>query len=118
MNLLTKFTAYQSHLSGQLAEAEIDEHAAESMLEVEKARHLAKGWTGESTSRVAVQKANATMDPKIRQLSDELDVIKARRKLLGIMVDTQSRGASVVSREISRRIGREGHERRVDRFNP
>ena len=118
MNLLVQFTRYQDHLAGQLVEVEIDEHSAESMLEVSKARHLAKGWGGSATDRVAIQKAQAVMDPEVRKFDDTLAQYKARRKLLGILVDSLQRDASVVSREISRRIGREGHERRVDRFTP
>ena len=118
MNLLVQFTRYQDHLAGQLVEVEIDEHSAESMLEVYKARHLAKGWGGSATDRVAIQKAQAVMDPEVRKFDDTLAQYKARRKLLGILVDSLQRDASVVSREISRRIGREGHERRVDRFTP
>ena len=117
MDLLVQFTEYHDHLSGELVKTDIDEHAAETMLELAKARHLAKGWVNESTSRLAVHKAAAANDPEIQRLTDTLDGLKARRKLLGIMVDSQGRDANVISRELSRRIGREPAQRRADKYS-
>jgi len=118
MNLLVKFTKYQDYVSGQLAETEIDESSAEAMLDLAKAKSLSKGWSKDSNSRVAVQKAEAQSNPEVIRLTESHAMFKARRKLLTIMADSMARDAAVVSREISRRIGRDGPERRVDRFTP
>jgi len=118
MRLLAAFTRYQDHLSGQLVEAEIDERAAENVLEVTKARHLVRGWTGASGDRVTVQKAEALLDEAVQERSAAYEVIHARRKLLSILVESLARDAAVVSRELTRRVGRSDHERRLDRWSP
>lgn len=118
MQLMVRFTRYQDHLSGQLVEAEIDERSASGMLEYAKAKHLAKNWTGTSGDRVAVQKAEALMDPEVKEIGDAFDMHHARRKLLTILVESTDRDAAVVSRELTRRGHHAGHERRVDKWNP
>ena len=116
MRLLVKFTRYQDHISGELAMVEIDEQAAETKLELAKNQYLADHWTGPSNDRVTVQKAEATLDTEVVKLTDAYAVLKAKRKLFVIMVDSMSRNAAVVSREITRRVGRADHERRSDRW--
>lgn len=118
MQLFTKFTRYQDHLAGQLAEAEIDEHSIETMLEYAKARYLAASWTGATTDRVAVQKAEALMDIEVQAYEKALEERRAKRKLYGVVVDSLARDAALLSREISRRIGRDPVERRADRWTP
>lgn len=118
MRLLVKFTRYQDHLSGQLVAAEIDEATAIHNLEVIKATHLVKAWAGPSENRVAIQKAAAQIDPEALKQEEELKVLKNKRKLYGVLVETLARDGSVVSREITRRIGRADHERRVDHHTP
>lgn len=118
IELLTKFTRYQDYVSGQLVEAEINESSAVNLLDVAKAQHMVGAWTGASTDRVTLSKAEALLDQRVKECSELLSQLKARRKLLGVMVEALARDAAVVSREISRRIGREGIERRVDHFKP
>jgi hypothetical protein len=118
MELLVKFTRYQDYMAGQLAQAEIDEHAAEHMLEVAKAKHLVEGWAGPSADRVAVSKAKALLDKDVEKCEEAFAVKKARRKLLNVMVETCARDAAVVSREITRQTGNAPVNRRVDRFTP
>lgn len=118
MRIFIKLTRYQDHIAGELVSAEIDEHDYESQLEIAKARVVVANWTGASESRVAVAKAEAILDPGVRKIDDLLIEAKARRKILGVLADSVQRDAGVVSREISRRIGREGNDRRIDRYNP
>jgi hypothetical protein len=117
MDLLTRLTRYQDYISGQLAEAEINEGSASTLLEVAKARHITSGWTGASDDRVAIVKAEALLDGEVRQADDALTQLKAKRKLYNVMVEALARDAAVVSREISRRIGRAPHEARSDRYS-
>lgn len=118
MDLLVQITRYQDHLSGLQAETEIDESAAETILRVAEAKHLAGDWTGASTDRVAVAKAKATLDETVRACDDAYAELKAKRKLYNILVQSLERDAFVVSREISRRIGNRDRAARVDRFTP
>lgn len=114
MGLLVKFTRYADYVQGLLVLAEIDESAAASILELEKARFLAGSWTGESTDRVAVQKAQATADPAVTKLEGEYEMARAKRKLRQVLFDSLTRDAAVVSRELTRRVGRDGPVRRAD----
>lgn len=115
MQLLIKMTRYQDHLAGLLAETEIDESSANTLLELSKAKHLAKTWTGASSDRVAVQKAEALMDPAVQECSDSYENARARRKLYSVLVESTARDAAVVSREITRRTSGASVEGRASR---
>lgn len=117
MRLLAQFTRYQDHLAGLLALAEIDETAAANLLEIAKARHMAGNWTGPSSDRVAISKANATLDKGVQECEQALEQCRAKRKVYGVLVESLARSAAVVSRELSRRIGNQPTERRNSRFN-
>jgi hypothetical protein len=118
MDLFVRFVRYQDFIAGELVLYEIDESHTETLVEVAKAKHLAKGWTGASTDRVAVAKAEATLDPDVRKYDDALTKIKARRKMYGVLVDQLARDAGVVSREITRRSSGGNMEGRAGRFTP
>lgn len=118
MELFVHFVRYQDYLAGQLALVEIDEHTAENILEVVKAKHLIVGWTGESNSRVAVAKAQATLDPAVIEAQEVFETSKAKRKLFNVMVESLARDASVISREVTRRVGSHDQGGRVDRWRP
>lgn len=117
MSLLVQFSRYEDHLSGQLAVAEVDESEAGHLLEVAKAAVLVRGWTGSSEDRVAIARAQAVLDPSVRAHEDAIRTVKAKRKLLAVLMESQGRDAAVVSRELTRRIGREPHQRRADRHS-
>jgi hypothetical protein len=117
MNLLVKFNRYQDHIAGELALCWINEHSAETQLELTKARHLASTWTGTSGDRVAVQKAEATIDPDVINVDKAHAKFKAKRQLYTVMVESLARDAAVVSREVSRRIGNRDVSNRSDRFS-
>lgn len=118
MKLFVRFTQYQDHLAGLLVESEIDEQSAETLLEVAKARFLAQSWTGASDERVAVEKAKGTMDEEVRKCTSAVTQCKAKRKMYSVLFESLNRQAAVISRELSRRIGRDSGERRTDRWTP
>jgi hypothetical protein len=117
MNLLVKFNRYQDHIAGLLVQSEIEEQSAVTALEMAKARHLAAAWTGSSGDRVAIQKANATIDPAVERVEKAHTKLKARRKLYAVMVESLARDAAVVSREVTRRTGGRDISARADRFS-
>lgn len=103
IKLSVKFTRYQDHIAGLLAEVEIDETAANSELELAKAKYLAASWTGASGDRVAVQKAEALLDPDVQAIQAALEKCRAQRKLYNVFIESIARRAAVVSRELTRR---------------
>lgn len=118
MVLLVKFTRYQDHLAGLLLLNEIEEADASTMVEVSKARHLVHAWTGASGDRVTVAKAEAVIDPIVREYEEAMITAKAKRKGYSVLVESLARDAAVVSREITRRGGGLPAERRSSRFTP
>jgi hypothetical protein len=118
MGYMVKFTRFQDYVQGQLALAEIKESDTKSALELKQAQFLAATWVGPSESRVAIQKAEAASDPEVQKLDNAYELARARRKLRAVLFESLGRDAAVVSRELTRRIGREDTSRRTDRFSP
>lgn len=115
MTLMAKLTRYQDHISGLHVLAEINEGEAATMLELAKARYITGQWTGESSDRITIIKAEGTLDPEVIKIDAEYRQLKAHRKVYAVMMDALQRDAAVASRELSRRIGRAPNEARVDR---
>lgn len=118
MTLFAKFVRYQDFVQRQLVEHEIDESCAATELDRARAKYLDQSWSGASSERVTIAKSKATLDPKVQERDDEYQMIRARRKLYGVLLDTLQRDAALLSRELSRRGNREPYERRVDRWQP
>lgn len=118
MKLFVRLTRWADYLSGQLALAEIDEQSIAAVLRVAEATSLIRNWGGGRDDRVAIAKAERDTDPAVTEWSDKLQVAHARRKLLGVMFTNMERDAALVSRELTRRVGREPTSRRADRWNP
>lgn len=120
MDLFVKLTHWSNHLAGQLAEAEIDERTAEHVLDVAEASAMVLKW-GDRKSRedtITLAKAQAKDDDKVQTAKDELHVVYARRKLLNVMFTSAEKDAAVVSRELTRRVGRNDREQREARWRP
>jgi hypothetical protein len=68
---------------------------------------------------VTLAKAERDLDPDVRDWRLKLDVAHNVKKLTAVLFTSTERDAALVSRELSRRIGRkETNERRVDRWQP
>jgi hypothetical protein len=118
MTELVRFTRWQDYISGEYTLAEIDETVLTDAIEVAKALHLSREWRGPSDSRVRIAQANATIDNQVRDLTNQFLAAKARRKALGVVLESLDRDARVVSREITLRDGRRSTDRRVGRYEP
>lgn len=94
------------------SKAESEEARLASVVEVKEA--IAIAASGEK--QVAQQKAFANRDPEVVDARDSWREAKSSRKALGIQVNALDRYVSIVSRELSRRIGREPVQRRQNRF--
>jgi hypothetical protein len=119
MELFVHLTHWQGYFAGHLAIAEIDERCAEAVMEKAQAMVLLSNWTGPKEDRVVVAKAQRDTDPEVTERRDEHLRRYAIRKLTAMLFGNSERDASVVSRELSRRIGRqEVHDRRVSKWTP
>lgn len=119
MELFVMFTIYTDYASGRLAKAESYESTCEHNLEVARAKYMVETWSGESRDRVTISKAQAALDPEVESAWKEYSRARAHRKLLGVVAASCERDAQVVSRELTRRVGRqEVHDRRKSKWTP
>lgn len=123
MNLFVQFTRYTDFLGGQFALAEISEAEAEAGMEITKAKGQILAWSGAAGEKVTIAQAEAKTSEVYIEAQEIHQQRKAYRKLIGVLYGNAERDASVVSRELTRRIGRSegtGHvsnTRRTNRWN-
>lgn len=114
MTLLSVFVAWQNYANAELARAEIIEEQAE--------RHM-KSVTALAMLRIdaktVTEQKNVAQDrPEVVAATEVWLTAYARRKLLKVAAEGYENMGFVVSREITRRIGRDPQERRNVRMNP
>lgn len=116
MRLFVALTRWTDYIGGQVALAEIDVREIEAVLTQAEATVLISNWTGAKEDRVAIARAERDVDETVVDFRTKLDVAVAYKKLMGTVYDSAERDAAVVSRELTRRVGREPHDRRADRW--
>ena len=102
------FIAWHNFIEEQMVDAEIEEIKATNNFKVVEARELAAA----EGATVTAKKAAARTTENYTQAEDRFVNAKARRKVLSIQVDALDRTTQFISRELSRRIGREPVARR------
>lgn len=117
MRLFSRLTRWADYLAVQVTLAEIDEGSAESILGHAKAVVLVRDWGGTKEDRVTVARAEQTLDPDVRNALSVYQQAHAYRKMIGVLYSNVERDAGTVSRELTRRVGREPLERRDRRWN-
>lgn len=115
MDELAIHTRWANYLNTQVALAEITESSAESILNNTRNIARAKSSSGGSVTEF---KAKADLQEDVLEAEREYISAKSYRKLVATVYENAERNASVVSRELTRRVGREGPERRDRRWNP
>lgn len=118
MLLFSRYIAWQNFVAVKHVQAEVAEADAETSLRYAEATGLVESWTGAKEDRVTVAKAERELDPDVREARQTYDKARAHRKMLGVLVANMERGAALISRELSRRIGRDPVERRDRRWSP
>jgi hypothetical protein len=103
-HLFSSLTAWSNYIATQLSAAQIDERAAEKLLENASARlmvtRMGQKTTGE---RITAIKAEVAIDPKVLGLADKVEESYAYRKMVEVMFYNLERDTALVSREITRR---------------
>jgi hypothetical protein len=119
MGLFVALTRWTDHLGVAVAMAEVEERCAEAILQKAQALVLLRDWGGGRDERVTMAKAQRDVDPEVEERQDIFDTAHAYRKMLSTLFTSTERDASVVSRELTRRVGRrEDNDRRVARWTP
>jgi hypothetical protein len=117
MQLFAEYTAWQNYAAVQFAEAEVAEATAEANVRYVEASAMVKGWGG-TKDKVTVAKAELANDPEVERARNTVLGAYARRKMTKVIHDNCERCVALVSRELSRRIGNVGYERRQMRWQP
>lgn len=112
MKLMARLTRWSEWLNVRLTQVEITEDGAKEQLE--QVRNIA--ILSAEYDSVTEAKAAAAQDPEVIEWQSRYNVEHAQRKLLKGMYDANVERTFVVSRELSRRIGREPYERRDRRW--
>lgn len=110
MEHFSKQLAWQNFFATQVAQAEVDEAEAETLLKVQEARVMLTG------KKVTEARAERDMDENVMSARSDFLVAKAKRKMLQVTMENRERCANLISRELTRRVGREGNQRRSDRW--
>ena len=118
MELFSKYVSWQNYIAVRVAEAEIAEAEAQTKLNVDQATALVKSWTGTKEDRVAVARAERELHPEVQEQQARYNTARAHRKMLSVLAENMERAAMVVSRELTRRVGREQVERRHRGWTP
>lgn len=114
MTLFAAMTQWLEYVSTKLATAEIDEKYAASELDRQKAMAAV---ANKSEKTVTAAKAKAYEDPAFVAAHEESDRSYAYRKLLDSLYGATDRKCQVLSRELTRRVGREPRDNRVSRWS-
>lgn len=119
MEELREKTEWVNYLSVKMAEAELVEETAETIRDRLKSRVMLELEEEQPKgTSVTELKARAALSDDVLEADDEYRAARAYRKLLVPIYESAERRASNISREITRRVGRDGPDRRSARWNP
>jgi hypothetical protein len=116
MDLLAEYNRWADHVGGQLFLQEIDERYGEEQLAELQAKSYAQ-VSGKSGTDASVTRAKALrdQDPEVEAARSELRETYARRKALQWLASVLDSNAKLLSREITRRVGRSELDVRAER---
>ena len=106
MEIFALYVAWNNFLDVQRVTVEIEEANAETDLKLLEATSMAAGWEGPKESRITVLRAERDIDPEVVAARSRFENAKARRKMLAVLCGNMERGAALLSRELTRRVGR------------
>lgn len=115
MRLLAEFTTWAAYAGSEAAIYAVLEKEAEVQLDAARARAAVLAKNEKS---VAAQKAVAAADPAVQDAEQQLLSAFAARRFMDAMANGIEKSGAVVSRELSRRIGRHDREARSNKWTP
>lgn len=113
MEHFSRQIAWQNFFATQVAQAEILEAEAEAEMKIQEAMAMLS-----SSKKVTEARVERDTNPKVIDTRKIYMQAHARRKMLQVSMENRERCANLISRELTRRVGREGNQRRSDRWTP
>ncbi len=110
MRLFTEITNWTEYLGTQLAIAEVDERYAEATLD--KGKIILKVNLKSTAGR-----DDAAQNEELWEMHDHYQEKMSYRKLVEVLYTNMDRKASLLSRELTRRVNRSDREGRRDKYN-
>lgn len=114
MHLLVMYTRWQEYTGSRLAVAAAEEKSADATLERLRALSAVKNATEKT---VTAAKAKAYENPEFVAALERYQAAYAYRKLVETIYKTHEGRTFVVSRELTRRLGRNDTENRAGRYS-
>ena len=103
MELFSVYVIWNNYLDVVHVDAEVAEAQAETYVKVYEATSMT-GW--DPKDKVTYARAERDADPEMVRLRRRFEEAKAYRKMLGVLCGNMERGAALLSRELTRRVGR------------
>ena len=116
MQAFTDFVGWQNYANAMLVTCEVAEHEADNKLKFIEAQKMLLNWG--SKDSVTKIKGEVSQDPEVERARADALTAYAERKYTKMIYENCERTAALISRELSRRIGRDGTERRQNRWTP
>jgi hypothetical protein len=114
MSLFARTTSWVEYTGARLAAAEVDEKSSVDTLEAHKALSAVRN---SNQKTVTAAKAMAYEDPEYVAAQEAKTAAYAYRKMLQAIYDSADRKNTLLSRELTRRVGRGDREARAGRMN-
>jgi hypothetical protein len=119
MSLYNQFMAWVIYAKSELVQAEIAEDRTANNLKIIEAETMINQWGANAKGdTVTAAKARRDIDPQVVSAQEAHLNTRAYRKLVDSVYDRCERGAQVLSRELSRRIGLAPKEMRQAKYLP
>ena len=115
MMLFTSLTGWLAYTGARLASAEVDEKYADAVLDLIEKRILVEN---SGAKRVADAKAKFQEDAGYVSAREAATHAFAYRKMLSSVYNATDGKNKLISRELTRRVGREPREERASRWAP
>lgn len=106
-----EYVAWENYLSTKVAECEGVEESLERVLAATEARALK-----DAAGKITDKRIDRDADPAVIKARDAVGSAKQERKGFIVLRDNVSRTSAFVSRELTRRVGREPYDRRDRTF--
>jgi hypothetical protein len=117
MQIFFRFVAWQNYAATEFAAAEVEEERCDRYVKFLEAQHMVLNWQS-ARDKVTVARSQMALDPEIEKAKQDQMSAYALRKMRQVVYENCVASAAAVSRELTRRLGREAVERRTARWSP